>query len=32
LIAYDTGKCYIEAVLFHPFTKIIGTSLWKMKN
>ena len=25
LIAYDTGKCYIEAVLFHPFTKIIGT-------
>ena len=25
LIAYDTGKCYIEAILFHPFTKIIGT-------
>jgi len=25
LIAYDAGKCYIEAVLFHPFTKIIGS-------
>jgi PKD repeat protein len=24
-VAYDTGKCYIEAVLFHPFSKILGT-------
>jgi len=23
-VAYDTGKCYIESVLFHPYTKISG--------
>jgi hypothetical protein len=22
LVAYDTGKCKIESVLFHPFSKI----------
>ena len=25
LVAYDTGKCYIEAVLFHPYSKVLGT-------
>ncbi len=24
-VAYDTGKCYLEAVLFHPFSNILGT-------
>ena len=24
-VAYDSGKCYIEAVLFHPYSKILGT-------
>jgi PKD repeat protein len=24
-VAYDTGKCYIEAVLFHPYSQILGT-------
>ena len=24
LVAYDTGKCKIESVLFHPFSKIYG--------
>ena len=24
-VAYDTGKCYLEAVLFHPYFKILGT-------
>ena len=24
-VAYDTGKCNIEAVLFHPYSKILGT-------
>jgi PKD repeat protein len=24
-VAYDTGKCYLEAVLFHPFSSILGT-------
>lgn len=24
-VAYDTGKCYIEAVLFHPYSKNIST-------
>ena len=24
-VAYDTGKCYLEAVLFHPYSKILGT-------
>ena len=23
-VAYDTGKCYLEAVLFHPYSKILG--------
>jgi PKD repeat protein len=23
-VAYDTGKCYIEAVLFHPYFKLSG--------
>jgi PKD repeat protein len=23
-VAYDTGKCYIESVLFHPYSKISG--------
>jgi hypothetical protein len=25
LVAYDTGKCYIEAVLFHPYSNVLGT-------
>jgi PKD repeat protein len=24
-VAFDTGKCNIEAVLFHPYSKILGT-------
>ena len=24
-VAYDSGKCYIEAVLFHPYSRILGT-------
>jgi len=23
-VAYDTGKCFLEAVLFHPYSKILG--------
>jgi PKD repeat protein len=24
-VIYDTGKCYLEAVLFHPYSNILGT-------
>lgn len=25
IVVFDSGKCYLQAVLFHPYTKIIGT-------